>query len=85
VKISFVNILLNLDINITSDPLILYEIGKICAKSILKPELGLMCLDDFINITKFQNNYKLTDYYEKKKLKAKFWIGVIHIQLKEYK
>jgi hypothetical protein len=73
-------------ITIISNASILYEIGKICAKSNNKKELGKICLEDYIVILKFQNNYKkLYDFYEKKKIKAKFWIGVINLLLKDYK
>jgi hypothetical protein len=44
-----------------------------------------MCLEDYIHILKFQNNYKLNDSYEKKKQKANFWMSILHIQLKQYK
>ncbi len=74
-----------LDITVISDPIVLYQIGKICAKSKTKLELGLMCLDDYILILKSQNNYKLSNFQEKKKLKAKFWKGVIFTMLKNYK
>lgn len=79
------NIFFILDITVISDPSILYQIGKICAKSKTKLELGLMCLDDYILILKSQNNYKLSNFQEKKKLKAKFWKGVIFTMLKNYK
>ncbi len=72
-------------ITIISNPIILYEIGKLCAKTKSKLELGLMCLNDFNLILKFQNNYKLTHYHEKKKIKAKFWKGLIHTLLNNFK
>jgi hypothetical protein len=72
-------------ITIISNPIILYEIGKLCAKTKSKLELGLMCLNDFNLIIKFQNNHKLTSYHEKKKLKAKFWKGLIHTLLNNFK
>lgn len=59
--------------------------GKICAKTKIKLELGLMCLHDYNLILKFQNNYKLSYYYEKKIVKAKFWKGVINLLLHNYK
>lgn len=63
----------------------LLQIGKICAKAEIKRELGLMCLEDYIHLIKFQNNYKLTEEIEKKKQKAYFWMSILHIQLKQYK
>ena len=78
-------LLLKLVITIVSNPLILYEIGKLCAKTKSKLELGLMCLNDFNLIIKFQNNHKLSGYHEKKKLKAKFWKGVINLLLSNMK
>ncbi len=64
-----------------SNPTILYEIGKLCAKTKSKLELGLMCLNDFCVILKFQYSYKLNSFAEEKLLKAKFWKGVTNILL----
>lgn len=63
----------------------LYEIGKLCAKSKTKLELGLMCLNDFNLILKYQNNYKLNGFFQKKQVKSKFWKGVIYVLLNQYK
>lgn len=65
--------------------MILYEIGKFCAKSQLKCEMGLYCLKDYLNILKFQYNYELQDQQLVKKYKACFYMGVIHAYLKQYK
>ena len=77
---------ISLDITLITNPNILYEIGKMCAKARIKLELGLVCLEDYINISKFQTNCKYSDLVENKKInKAHFWKGVIHLLQKEYK
>jgi hypothetical protein len=43
-----------------------------------------MCLEDYIQILKFEGNYKSEDKLESKKQKAYFWMGILHIQLKQY-
>jgi len=48
-------------------------------------ELGLICLSDFKQILKFQDNYNLTSKNEIKKIKSNFWKGVILILQKQYK
>ena len=63
----------------------MYEIGKFCAKSQLKSEMGLYCLKDYIQIVKFEYNYNLDDHHLPKKYKANFYIGVINCFLKQYK
>lgn len=70
---------------ITSNPLILYYIGKYCAKSNFKLELGLVCLGDFKSILKFIDNYNLSSLNEIKNIKAIFWKGVIYILQKQHK
>jgi hypothetical protein len=64
---------------------VLYYIGKYCAKSGLKLDLGLVCISDYKNIIKFQDNYNLKHNKEIKKIKANFWKGVIYILQKQYK
>ena len=70
---------------IISNPIILYYIGKYCAKSGLKLDLGLVCISDFKNIIKFQDNYNLEQDKEIKKIKANFWKGLIYILQRQYK
>jgi len=65
--------------------LIFYYIGKYCAKSNTKLELGLICLSDFNHILKFQDNYNLTSKNEIKKIKSNFWKGIILILQRQYK
>lgn len=72
-------------LTIVSNPIILYQLGKICAKSGVKKEIGVVALQDYIQIMKFQNNYKLDNYNDQKKQKAYFWMCVLHIELKQYK
>jgi hypothetical protein len=78
------NSIFNLVLTVISNPKIFYAIGKICAKSEIKKEMGLICLEDYVYILKFQNNYKLNDEFEAKKQKAHFWMSILHIQLKQY-
>lgn len=59
--------------------------GKICAKSNYKLEMGLLCLSDYIAILKFENNYDLTNARSYKKSMAIFFKGVIFCLLKQYK
>jgi hypothetical protein len=47
--------------------------------------MGLYCLQDYIQLMKFQNNYKLDEGKLFRKFKALFYIGVIHCCLKQYK
>ena len=68
-----------------SDPIVLYYIGKYCAKSGIKLDLGLVCISDFKHIIKFQDNYNLKQNKEIKKIKANFWKGLIYILQKQYK
>jgi hypothetical protein len=72
-------------LTIISNPIILYYIGKYCAKSGLKLDLGLVCISDFKNIIKFQDNYNLKQDKEIKKIKANFWKGLIYILQRQYK
>ena len=78
-------ILYKLVITIISNPIILYEIGKICAKGNLKLDMGLLCLSDYIHILKFQNNYVLDSHSLKLKFKAYYYKGVIYCYQKLYK
>jgi hypothetical protein len=66
---------------ILTDPAILYNIGKLCAKYKIKLELGNQCLLEFIILQKLSENHDLSDTGFLKKLKAKFWMGVINIHL----
>lgn len=59
--------------------------GKICAKSNYKLEMGLLCLTDYINIIKFENNYEMGNPSNYKKSMAIFFKGVIYCLLKQYK
>jgi hypothetical protein len=59
--------------------------GKICAKSNYKLEMGLLCLSDYITILKFENNYEVKNSRSHKKNMAIFFKGVIHCLLKQYK
>jgi len=59
--------------------------GKICAKSNYKLEMGLLCLSDYIAIVKFENNYELANSSSYKKSMAIFFKGVIYCLLKQYK
>jgi len=77
--------ILILVLTIISGPDIFLKIGKACAKSETKRELGLMCLEDYIHLLKFSHNYKLNDKKETKKQKAYFWMCILNIQLRQYK
>jgi hypothetical protein len=44
-----------------------------------------LCLEDYINILKFQGNYKLEEKEEHKKIKACFWKGVANVLNGNYK
>lgn len=70
---------------IVSNPSILYEIGKISAKSCKKSDMGLLCLKDFVSILKFQNNYELENENIIKKYMAYFYMGAIYSFLRQYK
>lgn len=59
--------------------------GKICAKSNYKLEMGLLCLSDYITILKFENNYEVKSTRCYKKSMAIFFKGVIYCLLKQYK
>jgi hypothetical protein len=63
----------------------MYEIGKFCAKSGLKSEMGLYCLNDYICILKFQNNYVLDEICLLKKYKAYFYMARIYCFQNDYK
>ena len=76
---------INLVITVISTAEVLLEIGKLCAKSKIKKELGLMCLQDYICFLKFGANYKMKEKHERYKQKALFWMCVLHIELKQYK
>jgi hypothetical protein len=47
--------------------------------------LGLVCISDYRNIIKFQDNYNLKHDKEMKKIKANFWKGVIYVLQRQYK
>lgn len=74
-----------LDLNIISDPMILYQMAKICAKGDYKWELGILCLRDFLKLLKFESNYMLDTAGERKRFKAYFWFGLLYVQMKDYK
>lgn len=74
----------SLFLNIVSDPKILYNIGKICSKYMIKLELGMHCLYEYIILLKSSENYDLCEYAFTKKNKAIFWIGIIYIHLNQY-
>ena len=59
--------------------------GKICAKSNYKLEMGILCLTDYVSILKFQNNYETTAKIKMKKSMAIFFKGVLFCLSKQYK
>ena len=60
--------------------------GKICAKSNYKLEMGLLCLSDYIKIMKFDKNYDMQKNLKSyKKSMGIFFKGVIFCLLKQYK
>jgi hypothetical protein len=78
-------IIFYLVITIISNPILMYEIGKFCAKSGLKSDMGLYCLNDYICILKFQNNFVLDEINLLKKYKAYFYMARIYCFQNDYK
>lgn len=58
--------------------------GKFCCRANRKPELGILCLNDYVEILKFQGNYNLSDVDMNMKYKAYFYIGVLNCQVGNY-
>lgn len=59
--------------------------GKLCAKTNYKVEMGLLCLKDYMRLLKFKHDYDYNTNFEHKKLRVKFFKAVLLIILKQYK
>lgn len=71
-------------IYILTNPIVLYNIGKICGRYKIKLDLGLICLKEFIILFKASQNYNLNEAALLQKLKSDFWIGIIYIHMLQY-
>lgn len=75
-------------INLSSYIKILYNLGKICAKSKTKIYLGIISLSDFSKIIKFSNNFSeqlINKDNTNTKYKAKFYLAQLYTEAKDYK
>jgi len=61
---------------VTSDPIILYKLGKFVAKSKIGLEDGVAAISDFITIQSYQLG-EGSEAYERRHAKALYYLGMI--------
>lgn len=72
---------------VTSDPLFLYHIGRICAESGKFMDEGLSCLNDFLLINEYHYPSTLKKIPSRIKIniaKAKYMAGVMYYKTRDY-